>query len=71
MFFMGSFTGSFFIPRLADVYGRKPLYYFGLGLYAITSIFYPFSNSLKLNYALILLGGISEAGRYYVGFVLL
>jgi MFS family permease len=68
-FYVGSFTGSFILPRVADIIGRKPVYYFGLALYALTSLVYPFSTSLYLNYFLILLGGISEAGRYYVGFV--
>ena len=69
MFYLGTFLGSFVIPRLADIYGRKRLYYFGLSLYSCTSVIYPFSSSLYLNYALIFLGGISESGRYYVGFV--
>ena len=69
MFYTGSFIGSFILPRLADIFGRRPIYYFGLGLYASTVIFYPLSTSLNFNYLLIVLGGISEAGRYYVGFV--
>ncbi|CDW80647.1 organic cation [Stylonychia lemnae] len=70
-FFIGAFIGSIIIPRLADIYGRKKPYMFGLILYALTSLIYPFSTSLYLNYFLIFLGGISEAGRYYVGFVYL
>eukprot|EP00347_Sterkiella_histriomuscorum_P011808 403371019 len=70
-FFLGAFLGCFFIPRLADIYGRKKPYIFGLILYSITAIIYPFSTSLNLNYLLIFLGGISESGRYYVGFVYL
>jgi MFS family permease len=69
LFYVGSFTGSFILPRLADIYGRKPIYYFGLILYGCTSLIYPFSHTIYINYVLILLGGISEAGRYYVGFV--
>lgn len=69
MFYLGSFIGSFILPRLADVIGRKRIYFFGLGLYFSTSLIYPWSTELKLNYVLIFLGGISEAGRYYVGFV--
>ncbi|CDW72064.1 organic cation [Stylonychia lemnae] len=70
-FFIGAFIGSLIIPRLADVYGRKRPYLFGLCLYACTAFIYPFSTSLYLNYFLIFLGGISESGRYYVGFVYL
>jgi MFS family permease len=71
MFFAGAFLGSLFLPRLADIYGRRPIYLFGLCLYACTAITYPFSKSLKLNFVLIFLGGISESARYYVGFVYL
>jgi len=71
MFFAGAFIGSFVLPRLADLYGRRPVYLFGLCLYACTALTYPFSRSLNLNYVLIFLGGISESARYYVGFVYL
>jgi len=71
MFFAGAFIGSLILPRLADLYGRRPIYLFGLCLYALTAITYPFSKSLELNFGLIFLGGISESARYYVGFVYL
>jgi MFS family permease len=71
MFFAGAFIGSLILPRLADLYGRRPIYLFGLCLYALTAITYPLSRSLQINFALIFLGGISESARYYVGFVYL
>ena len=71
MFFAGAFIGSFVLPRLADLYGRRPVYLFGLILFAATDFCYPFSTTLYLNYALVFLGGISESARYYVGFVYL
>ena len=69
MFFAGAFIGSLILPRLADLYGRRPIYLFGLSLYTMTAIIYPLSRSLHLNFVLIFLGGISESARYYVGFV--
>lgn len=71
MFFAGAFIGSFILPRLADLFGRRPIYLGGLCLYASTALCYPFSKSLYFNYILIFLGGISESARYYVGFVYL
>jgi putative MFS transporter len=71
MFFAGAFIGSLVLPRLADIFGRRPIYMFGLALYALTALCYPFSMSLTFNYCLIFLGGISESARYYVGFVYL
>lgn len=71
MFFFGAFIGSFILPRLADLVGRRPIYLFGLVLYALSAILHPLSSSLYFTYALIFLGGISESGRYYVGFVYL
>jgi MFS family permease len=71
MFFFGAFIGSFILPRLADLYGRRPVYLFGLCLYACTALCHPFSRSLYFSFVLIFLGGISESGRYYVGFVYL
>ncbi|TNV79939.1 hypothetical protein FGO68_gene6 [Halteria grandinella] len=71
MFFAGAFIGSFILPRLADMLGRRPVYLGGLCLYAATAVCYPFSTSLTFNYILVFLGGISESARYYVGFVFL
>ena len=33
MFFAGTFSGSFVLPRAADVYGRRPLFLIGLAIY--------------------------------------
>lgn len=71
MFFFGAFIGSFILPRLADLLGRRPIYLFGLSLYALTALIHPFSSSFYLTFTLIFMGGISESGRYYVGFVYL
>lgn len=69
MFFGGTFVGSFILPRMADIYGRKPLFLLGLALYICVVIALFFANSLGMLYALMFLGGISETGRYYVAYV--
>ena len=66
---MGTFIGSFIFPRLSDVYGRKPLFRFGLYLYAAVVIGLYFSTNRYMMYALLVLGGISETCRYYVAYV--
>lgn len=68
-FFIGAFAGSFVLPRLADIYGRKPMFLIGLALYIISNILLVNSNSKAMLYAMIVLGGISETGRYYVAYV--
>ena len=67
--FVGTFVGSFILPRQADVYGRKPLFIIGLILYLIVVVATYFCRNLYGLYAILLLGGISETGRYYVAYV--
>ena len=69
MFFGGTFVGSFVLPRMADIYGRKPLFLIGLALHICVVIALYFANSLEILYALMFLGGIAETGRYYVAYV--
>ena len=69
MFFVGTFTGSFILPRAADIYGRKLLFLIGLALYICVAIALYFAKNLTELYVLMFLGGISETGRYYVAYV--
>ena len=68
-FFVGTFIGSFILPRLADIYGRKLLFITGLVLYIATVVGLIMATQLNILYALLVLGGISETGRYYVAYV--
>jgi MFS family permease len=68
-FFLGTFVGSFILPRLADIYGRKPMFLIGLVLYVITVQGLMHSTNKNMMYLLLFLGGISETGRYYVAYV--
>lgn len=69
LYFVGCFVGSIFLPRLADVYGRKPIFIVGLILYAITVVGALVSTNRYVLLGLMVLGGISESGRYYVGYI--
>jgi MFS family permease len=68
-FFIGCFIGSFILPRIADIKGRKPMFLLGLILYIICVIGLLFSNNKILMYFFLIIGGISETGRYYVAYV--
>ena len=69
MFFVGTFTGSFILPRASDIYGRKPLFLVGLAIFfsVVTAAY--FVTNLYVLYFIIFMGGISETGRYYVAYV--
>ena len=68
-FLIGTFLGSFVLPRLADVVGRKPMFLLGLFLYIVSVIGMLLGSNLNFLYAMIILGGIAETGRYYVAYV--
>ena len=68
-FFVGTFAGSFVLPRASDVYGRKPLNLIGLVIFFGVVVSSFFVKNLYLLYFIIFMGGISETGRYYVAYV--
>ena len=68
-FFVGTFAGSFVLPRASDIYGRKPLNLIGLVIYFGTVTASYFVKDLYWLYFIIFMGGISETGRYYVAYV--
>jgi MFS family permease len=68
-FFIGTFLGSFVLPRLADIIGRRPVFLVGLTLYITAVVGMIFARDVKVLYGLLVLGGISETGRYYVAYV--
>lgn len=37
-FFIGTFSGSFILPRASDLYGRKPLHLIGLVIYFLVVV---------------------------------
>lgn len=68
-FITGCFVGSFFLSRLADIYGRRPIFIVGLCLQICVVICSLFCKSIYFAYFLLFLGGIGEVGRYYVAYV--
>jgi SP family xylose:H+ symportor-like MFS transporter len=68
-FLIGCLVGSFIIPRIADIKGRKPMFLLGLFLYIICVFGLLFSKNKALMYTFLVIGGISETGRYYVAYV--
>lgn len=68
-FLMGTFAGAFVIPRMADIYGRRPMYIFGLIKFIASCVGLILSTDIRAMYVFLFLGGLSEAGRCYVGYV--
>ena len=68
-FFVGAFVGSFILPRIADIKGRKPMFLLGLIIFFMVSIATLFNTNLYFAYVILFFGGISETGRYYVAYV--
>ena len=69
LFFVGTFIGSMFLPRLADIFGRKPVFITGLILHLITVFGVLLGTNKYLLLVFMCLGGLSEVGRYYVAYV--
>lgn len=68
-FLAGCFAGSFILPRLADIVGRRTIYIVGLLLFISVVGASLFCKDLIFAYGLLFFGGISETGRYYVAYV--
>lgn len=68
-FITGCFVGSFILPRLADIVGRKPMFLTGLAIFMAVVVASLFCKNINFLYFLLFMGGISETGRYYVAYV--
>ena len=68
-FFIGTFVGSFILPRAADIVGRKPMFILGLVLHIAVVIGLIYATSETALLGLLALSGIAETGRYYVAYV--
>jgi MFS family permease len=68
-FFAGAFAGSFVLPRLSDVYGRRPLFLTGLVLYFAVLIGCLCATGFYEMCFYVFMGGVAETGRYYVAYV--
>ena len=61
-------VGSSTITRLGDIYGRRPIYLFGLILNLLVVITLIYSTNVIVGYSCLFLLGISVSARYYVGY---
>lgn len=68
-FFVGCFVGSFILPRIADIKGRKPMFLTGMAIYIGVVIATLFCTNVYFMMIILAMGGISETGRYYVAYV--
>jgi len=67
-FFAGCFIGNFFLPRLADVYGRKKLFLASGGItFALMQVIL-FTKSLNTMIAVHFLVGLISSVKYCVGY---
>lgn len=57
-YFIGFMVGALFVPRLADIFGRRWIIIFGLGFAVIGVVFVVFANSLAFIYAAMIILGI-------------
>ena len=71
MFFVGWATGATFIPRLSDLYGRKPILFSSLAIYLIVYLAVLLSRNMIFTIFLMALLGCCGVGRANVGYIYL
>ena len=69
MQFAGWAVAALFIPRLADIYGRKKMYFISMLCHGLIYFGIVMSRSLKLTTALMFFLGMAGAGRASVGYL--
>lgn len=69
--FASVFLGCLFIPRLADLYGRKGVYMVSMMCQAPVFLVLTFTHSLMVAYAAAFFFGLCVIGRVAAGFLLL
>ena len=70
-FFAGWALSAIFIPRMADIYGRKKIFLFSMALQLCTFLALYFSRDLNLTTVLMFIFGIAAVGRCSIGFLYL
>ena len=69
--FAGWFFASFFVPRLADLYGRRPIFIINLLVQACVIGLLILSKSQTLTTICLFVMGMCAAGRWTIGYVYL
>jgi MFS family permease len=67
-FLIGICVGCLFVTKLADIYGRKPVYLLGLILNFVIIAVLMLVNSVIPIFVCLFFLGISITCRYYVGY---
>lgn len=69
MYFVGVVIGSTIIPRLSDIYGRKPFVVACTILHLVSGALLLLTSSLKFGFFLMFCIGVAMSGRATVGYV--
>ena len=69
MYYGGGVLGAFIVPRLSDLYGRKPFVIGCALLHVFASIFLLSLDNLTVAYAMIFIQGFCMPGRAIVGYI--
>ena len=68
VFLLGIVVGCSIVTKLGDIYGRKPVYLFGLVLNFVLVALLLFLKNVVIVYGCLFLLGVSITARYYVGY---
>ena len=71
MAFLGVFIGCMFLPRLGDLYGRKPVFLISMLIQSPVMLSLTFTRSMPLIYFEAFIIGVCIIGRMSCGFLLL
>lgn len=71
LFFFSSFISVMIFPRMADIYGRKYIFIFGLYLHTIILVCFLFIKTLSYVYLLVFIYGIAEGAKDYIAYIYL
>ena len=64
----GIVLGCLTITRMGDVWGRKPIYFFGLLIHIIVTCVIVFAKNVIVGYIMLGAMGYSLTMRYYIGY---
>lgn len=71
LFFVGFMIGSLFFPRLADIFGRKPVTFFSFFFQIITDFMILYAPNLATLYAALFILGLRFSPGFQVPYVMM
>ena len=69
--FIGWAFAAIFTPRLADIYGRRPIYLLSMSLQVVALLGLYFSKNINVTTGFMFVMGISSVGRCSISFLYL